>query len=86
MEAEGWKDCPLVSIDQDVKHGAPVFAGTRMEVEDAIENYYAYRELQDMSDEDAVNATLESLGTIPGADALRAVIAYEASREYLLQP
>ena len=80
-----WRDCPLVSIDEDVMHGAPVFGGTRMPVEDAIENYYAYRELQGMSDEEAVKATLDSFRTIPGAEALRAVLAYEESHEHLLQ-
>jgi uncharacterized protein (DUF433 family) len=39
MEAPDWKGCPLVSIDPDVMHGEPVFNGTRMPVEDAIENY-----------------------------------------------
>ncbi len=67
-------------------HGAPVFVGTRMPVEDAIENYYAYRELQGMSDEDAIKATLESFRTIPGPEALRAVLAYEAAHEHQLQP
>jgi hypothetical protein len=43
MEAQDWKGCPLVSIDPDVMHGEPVFTGTRMPVEDAIQNYYAYR-------------------------------------------
>jgi uncharacterized protein (DUF433 family) len=81
-----WSDCPLVSIDEDVVHGTPVFSGTRMPVEDAIENYFAYRELQGMSDEEAVEATLDSFPTIPGAEALRAVLAYEQSHEHLLQP
>jgi len=86
MQRQQWSDCPLVSIDADVMHGEPVFVGTRMPVEDAIENYYAYRELQHMSEEEAVKATLESFRTIPGADALRAVVAYEAAHEHQLQP
>jgi len=57
-----------------------------MPVEDAIENYYAYRELQGMSDQDAIEATLESFPTIPGAAGLRAVLAYEAAHEHQLQP
>ncbi len=87
MEAnpEFWADCSLVSIDQEVMHGEPVFKETRMPVEDAIENYYAYRDLQGMSDEEAIKATLESFRTIPGADALRAVLAYETAREHQLQ-
>lgn len=86
MQRQQWSDCPLVSIDAEVMHGEPVFAGTRMPVEDAIENYYAYRELQNMTDEEAVKATLESFRTIPSADALRAVVAYEAAREHQFQP
>ncbi|MBV9295363.1 MAG: DUF433 domain-containing protein [Acidobacteriaceae bacterium] len=68
MEPQDWKHCPLVSIDPETVHGEPVFEGTRMPVEDAIENYYAYRELQGLSDEEAVKATLESFPTIPGAE------------------
>ncbi|MGA8027529.1 MAG: DUF433 domain-containing protein [Bryobacteraceae bacterium] len=86
MGAQDWKDCPLVSIDPEVVHGEPVFKETRMPVEDAIENYYAYRDLQGMSDEEAVKATLESFPTIPGAEGLRQVLAYEAAREHQLQP
>ena len=66
-------------------HREAVFIGTRMPVEDAIENYYAYRELEGMSDEQAVSALLNSFPTIPGADALRAVLTYEAARERQLQ-
>ncbi len=77
--------CPLVSIDADVMHGEPVFSGTRMPVEDAIESYYAYRELEGMSDQEAVNALLDSFPTIPGADALRAVLSYQDAREHQLQ-
>jgi uncharacterized protein (DUF433 family) len=86
MEEADWKDCPLISIDPEVMHGAPVFTGTRMPVEDAIENYYAYRELDGLSEEEAVKATLESFRTIPGAEALRMVLAYKAAQEHQLQP
>lgn len=86
MDAQNWKGCPLVSVDPDVMHGEPVCDGTRMPVEDAIESYYAYRELEGMSDEEAVNAILDSFRTIPGPDALRAVLAYEAAQEHQLQP
>ncbi len=40
-----------------------VFALTRMPVEDAIEIYYAYREIEGLSDEEAVNALLDSFRT-----------------------
>jgi uncharacterized protein (DUF433 family) len=86
MEDTFWDDCPLVTVDPEVVHGEPVFNGTRVPVETAIENYYAYRELQGMSDEEAVKATLESFPTIPGAEGLRAVLAYESTHDHQLQP
>lgn len=79
MEAQEWKNCPFVSIDPDVMHGEPVFKGTRMSVVDGIESYYAYRDLEGMSHEQAVHAVLHSFFTIPGPDALGAVLAYEAA-------
>ncbi len=38
-----------------------------MPVETAVESYYAFRELEGMSDVEAIKATLESFPTIPGA-------------------
>jgi uncharacterized protein (DUF433 family) len=81
-----WSACPLVSINAEVMHGEPVFRGTHMPVEDAIEKYYAYHDLQGMSDEDAIKATLESFPTIPSAEGLRAVLAYGAAHQHQLQP
>jgi uncharacterized protein (DUF433 family) len=86
MAPQDWKDCPLVRIDPDIVHGEPVFDGTRVPVETAIENYYAYREMQGMSHEEAIKATLESFPTIPGAEGLRTVLAYEAAHEHQFQP
>jgi uncharacterized protein (DUF433 family) len=82
MKEQDWKDCPLVSQDPEIVHGEAVFKGTRVPVETAIDNYYAYRELQGMSDEEALQATLESFPTIPGADALRAVLVHEARHNH----
>jgi uncharacterized protein (DUF433 family) len=81
-----WKDCPLVSIEPDVMHGAPVFGGTRVPVKNAIENHFAYREMDGLSDEDAVKGTLDSFRTILGAEAPRTVLAYEASHKHQLRP
>jgi uncharacterized protein (DUF433 family) len=80
MEASLWSDCPLVRIDPEVVHGEPVFEGTRMPVEIAIENYYAFREIDGLSDEQAIIETLDCFPTIPSAEALRSVIAFEAAR------
>lgn len=81
-----WSDCSLVSVDPEVVHGEPVFNDTRMPVETAIESYYAFRELEGLSDEEAMKATIESFPTIPGAGGLRVVLAYEAAYEQQLQP
>jgi uncharacterized protein (DUF433 family) len=81
-----WSRCPLVRIDPEIVHGEPVFKDTRMPVETAIESYYAFRELEGMSDAEAIKATLESFPTIPGAEGLHAVLAYEAAHEKQLQP
>lgn len=86
MEAHDWKGCPLVTSDPEVVHGEPVFAGTRMPVESAIENYYAFLELEAMSDEEAINATLESFPTIPSPEALRTVLTYDATHQHQLAP
>jgi uncharacterized protein (DUF433 family) len=83
-ETEFWKDCPITEADPDVKHGRVVFKGTRFEVEEAIANVQANEELCGMSEEEAIRETLRQHKTIPGADALRAVLAYEAAREHLL--
>lgn len=81
-----WEECPGVSIDDDIRHGDVVFAGTRQSVEQAIESVLAYEELSGLSEERAIEETLRDLRTIPGADALRTVLAFEASREHLLVP
>lgn len=85
MQAEKWLDCPLISSDPEIVHGAPVFKGTRMPVQTAVENYHAFRELEGMSDEQAVKETLECFPTIPGVEGLRAVLAYEAAHEHQLK-
>jgi uncharacterized protein (DUF433 family) len=85
-EIEFWKDCPITSVDPEVKHGRVVFAGTRMEVEDAIADVQANEDIGGMTEADAIQETLRQHPTIPGADALRAVLAYEAAHEHQLTP
>jgi uncharacterized protein (DUF433 family) len=80
-EAEFWKDCPLITTDSEVRHGEAVFTGTRMPVDGAIESVLAYEELRGLSEDRAIEATLGDHPTIPGAEALRAVLAYEATRD-----
>ena len=81
-----WGGCPVVSVDPEIVHGEPVFAGTRMPVEDAVEYYYYYRGEMGMSDEQAVGEILEQYQTIPSAESLRAVLSYESARQKQLQP
>ena len=85
-EAEFWSDCPMTSVDPEVKHGRVVFVGTRMEVEDAIQDVLANEELGGLSQDEAIEETLRQHPSIPGAAALRTVLAYEASREHSLVP
>jgi uncharacterized protein (DUF433 family) len=85
-EADFWRDCPLVSLDPEVRHGEAVFSGTRMPVEGAIESVLAYQELNGLSEDLAIQETIKDHPTIPSADALRAVLAFEAARQHLLIP
>jgi uncharacterized protein (DUF433 family) len=86
MEASIWKECPGVSVDPEVVHGEAVFAGTRVQVEGAIESVLAYEELDGLSEEQAIKATIDDFPTIPGAEALRTVLAFETSHEHSLVP
>jgi len=81
--AEFWRECRLVSNDPEVRHGEPVFNGTRMPVEGAIESVLAYQELSGLTHDRAIEETLKDHPTIPGAEALREVLAYEAAHERL---
>lgn len=36
-----WSDCPLVEIKPDVQRGRPVLKGTRMPVDDIVNNWEA---------------------------------------------
>ncbi len=85
MTAREWIACSVVSVDPQVVHGEPVFAGTRVPVEDTVNSYYGYRE-SGLSDQEAVETLLKSFPTIPGAEALHSVLAFEAKHEPLLQP
>ena len=82
-----WADCPLVSIDPEVKHGAPVFRGTRLEVETVTDEVDAYMELCGQSEDRAIASALESFPTTPGgAAAIREVLAYCEAHDHHLQP
>ncbi len=87
MEAQDWKDCPLVEIDPERVHGAPVFKGRRLPVDTIVENVDAFMDIEGQSFDDAVASTLECFPDTPGgADAIRAVVAYRNTHEHQLQP
>jgi|GEM_PF-5870026 len=86
MTPQEWTACAGVSVDPEVVHGAPVFAGTRLSVEDMIDNYYTSIERFGMSDREAVEEILESFPTMPGEDALRTILAFEAQHQPVFQP
>ena len=57
-----------------------------MEVEDAIADVQANEEIGGMTQDQAIQETLRQHPSIPGAAALRAVIAYAAARPHQLVP
>lgn len=83
---EFWRDCPLISVDQEVKHGAPVFRGTRLEAETVIGSVDAYMELDGLSEDAAIEATYRDHPSAPGRDTIRQVLAYFDSHKLQLQP
>jgi len=86
MEASIWQECPGVSVDEEIRHGDVVFEGTRQSVQQAIESVLAYQELNGLSEERAIEETLKDFRTIPSADALRTVLAFESLHQHLLVP
>ncbi len=85
MKTQDWSACPLVTIDPEIKHGAPVFKDTRLPVENVVTSVYAFQELQGMPEGQAIEATLKSFPTTPGgAVAIRQVLAYFEAHQPLL--
>lgn len=83
-EADFWRDCPLISSDPEVVHGASVFRGTRLPAQTIADNVDAY--LGDgLSLDEAIAETLDNFPTVPdGADGIRALLRYRAAREQQL--
>lgn len=64
-----------------------VFKDTRLPVDTVVENVDALMEVDGLSEEGAVAATLECFPSVPGgAEAIRAVLAYREAHEHQLQP
>jgi uncharacterized protein (DUF433 family) len=67
--------------------GAVVFKGTRLPVEAIVENVDAFMEVDGLSEDGAVAATLECFPSVPGgAEGIRSVLAYRQAHERQLQP
>lgn len=81
-----WSECPLVSSDPSVVHGAPVFKGTRLPVETVIGSVDTYMELGGLSESASIEATYHDFPTGPGSDAIRAVLSYFDTHRLQLQP
>ena len=81
-----WSGCSLISIDEEVVHGEPVFAGTRLPAATIVDNIDAYLD-EGLSLDDAIAETLESFPTVPnGPDGIRTLLEYRAAHEHQLQP
>ncbi|MGI4828809.1 MAG: DUF433 domain-containing protein [Janthinobacterium lividum] len=84
---EFWNDCDLLSRDAEVVSGAPVLKGTRLPAEALIANVESFLELEGMSEDQAIMATLEIFPGIPGGEGtLRSLLAYQAMHLPQLQP
>ena len=84
-EADFWRECPLISSDPEVVHGAPVFKGTRLPAQTIADNVDAYLE-EGLPLDEAIAETLDNFPTVPnGADGIRALLSYRAAREHQLQ-
>ena len=83
-EADFWRDCPLISSDPEVVHGASVFRGTRLPAQTIADNVDAYLD-DGLSLDEAIAETLDNFPTVPnGVDGIRALLRYRAAREQQL--
>ena len=87
MTANEWLGCDLLEAVEGKVSGAVVFKDTRLPVDTVVENVDAFMEIDGLSEDDAVAATLECFPSVPGgADGIRAVLAYREAHERQLQP
>jgi uncharacterized protein (DUF433 family) len=82
-----WDGFPLVHSDPEIRAGEPVLKGTCLTPDALVENVQAFMELRDMSESEAVAATLKQFpGTPGGAETIRQLLAYQEAHTYELQP
>ena len=70
-----WSDCPLVDTEPGVQRGRPVLKGTRMPVDDIVDNWEAGEDELEI----AANFHLS-------ADQVKAVLAYAANHQNAPRP
>lgn len=82
-----WDDCDLVHRDSEIVHGAPVLKGTRLPADTLTGNVESFMELAGMTEDQAIDATLECFpGTPGGKETLRALLDYQEAHLHQLQP
>jgi uncharacterized protein (DUF433 family) len=82
-----WDDCPLVERVPGKVSGAPVLKDTRLPADTLVGNVESFMELEGMTEEQAIDATLECFPDMPGGkDTLRTLLAYQESHLHQLQP
>lgn len=82
-----WSNCPLIETDPERQHGAPVFRETRLPVSTVIGTVDAFIELEGLTEDQAIIASLACFPSTPGgADAIREVLAYRDVNEHPLAP
>ncbi len=88
-----WDGLPsLVGRDPEMVHGTPVVRDergklTRLPADTLVENVEAFMELEGLSEDAAIKATLEQFPSTPGgAPTIRALLAYQAAHLPQLQP
>ena len=87
-----WDDCLLTGRASGMRSGVSVMKDekgelTRLAVDDVVGNVEAFMELRGLSEESAIDATLEQFPETPGgAKTIRALLAYQADHLHQLQP
>lgn len=86
MEHHEWLGCQLVEIVPGRVSGAPVFRNSRLPVSVVLENVDAFMEIDGLSEDQAIAATLDCFPSTPGGpDAIRAVLAFRNAHRPQLQ-
>jgi uncharacterized protein (DUF433 family) len=82
-----WDDCPLIERVPGKVSGAPVLKGTRLPADALVGNVESFIELEGMTEDQAIEATLECFpGTPGGAETIRALLTYQHDHLPQLQP